>query len=98
MPCSLHCVVSYSIYMNPYSCLLWISIYFYLRKIWSSVDLTTLLLVKCRTGSGSISACGGSGFAGGGGGRISVDIFSRHDEPVISAYGMLCNHICLYKH
>ena len=60
-----------------------------------SVDLTMLFLGKCRTGSGIISACGGSGFAGGGGGRISVDIFSRHDDPVISVYGMLDNHICL---
>lgn len=50
--------------------------------------LTILFLVKCRTGIGSISACGGSGYAGGGGGRVSVDIFSRHDDPVISVHGI----------
>lgn len=43
--------------------------------------------MKSRTGSGRISACGGSGFAGGGGGRVSVDIFSRHDEPQIFVHG-----------
>lgn len=43
--------------------------------------------MKSRTGSGIISACGGSGFAGGGGGRVSVDIFSRHDEPQIFVHG-----------
>lgn len=41
----------------------------------------------CRTGSGKISACGGNGFAGGGGGRISVNVASRHDDPIISAHG-----------
>lgn len=39
------------------------------------------------TGSGMISACGGNGFAGGGGGRVSVDVFSRHDEPKIYVHG-----------
>ena len=34
-----------------------------------------------------ISACGGDGFAGGGGGRVSVDVFSRHDEPKIYVHG-----------
>ncbi|XP_022750129.1 uncharacterized protein LOC111299295 isoform X6 [Durio zibethinus] len=43
--------------------------------------------VKSRTGSGRISACGGNGFAGGGGGRVSVDVFSRHDEPNIYVHG-----------
>ncbi|KAL8522147.1 hypothetical protein ACS0TY_012337 [Phlomoides rotata] len=38
-------------------------------------------------GIGRISACGGIGYAGGGGGRVSVDIFSRHDDPVISVHG-----------
>lgn len=49
--------------------------------------LTLPFLTKCRTGIGRISACGGDGFAGGGGGRVSVDIFSRHDEPEIFVYG-----------
>ncbi|RVW52364.1 hypothetical protein CK203_072021 [Vitis vinifera] len=40
-----------------------------------------------RTGSGRISACGGNGFGGGGGGRISVDVFSRHDDPKIFVHG-----------
>uniref|UniRef100_A0A2P2LJ16 Uncharacterized protein MANES_16G076600 n=1 Tax=Rhizophora mucronata TaxID=61149 RepID=A0A2P2LJ16_RHIMU len=39
------------------------------------------------TGIGNISACGGNGFAGGGGGRVSVDIFSRHTEPAIFVHG-----------
>lgn len=43
--------------------------------------------MKCRTGSGRISACGGNGYAGGGGGRVSVDVFSRHDEPGIFVHG-----------
>lgn len=43
--------------------------------------------MKCRTGGGRISACGGNGYAGGGGGRVSVDVFSRHDDPEISVYG-----------
>lgn len=47
--------------------------------------------MKCRTGIGRISACGGSGFSGGGGGRVSVDIFSRHDEPTIAVHGMICD-------
>ncbi|CAL5435672.1 unnamed protein product [Camellia sinensis] len=40
-----------------------------------------------QTGGGRISACGGSGFAGGGGGRVSVDVFSRHDDPKIFVHG-----------
>lgn len=43
--------------------------------------------VKSRIGSGWIGACGGDGFAGGGGGRISVDVFSRHDDPKIFVHG-----------
>lgn len=47
----------------------------------------TCFYVKSRTGGGKISACGGNGFAGGGGGRVSVDIFSRHDDPQIFVHG-----------
>lgn len=43
--------------------------------------------MKCRTGNGRISACGGNGYAGGGGGRVSVDVFSRHDDPKIIVHG-----------
>nr|KYP70139.1 hypothetical protein KK1_009347 [Cajanus cajan] len=39
------------------------------------------------TGNGMISACGGNGFAGGGGGRVSVEVVSRHDEPKIYVHG-----------
>lgn len=53
-------------------------------------------LVKRRTGIGEISACGGDGFAGGGGGRVSVDIFSRHEDPKIYAYGINQHHTLLY--
>lgn len=43
--------------------------------------------MKCRIGGGQISACGGDGYAGGGGGRVSVDVFSRHDGPKIYVHG-----------
>ena len=49
--------------------------------------LIQVFLLKSRIGSGRISACGGNGFGGGGGGRVSVDIFSRHDEPKIFVHG-----------
>ncbi|GAV62168.1 hypothetical protein CFOL_v3_05692 [Cephalotus follicularis] len=39
------------------------------------------------TGSGVISASGGNGFAGGGGGRISIDVFSRHDDTHFFVHG-----------
>ncbi|KAL6555040.1 hypothetical protein OROGR_006298 [Orobanche gracilis] len=39
------------------------------------------------TGSGKVCASGGSGFAGGGGGRVSVNVFSRHDDPVFFVHG-----------
>ncbi|KAJ4908188.1 hypothetical protein Rs2_11846 [Raphanus sativus] len=35
------------------------------------------------TGIGQISACGGNGYGGWGGGRVSVNILSRHDDPKI---------------
>lgn len=50
--------------------------------------------MKSRTGSGRISACGGNGFAGGGGGRVSVDVFSRHDEPKIYVHGKTFHVFC----
>lgn len=43
-----------------------------------------------RTGSGKICASGGNGFAGGGGGRVSVDVFSRHDDPIFLVHGETC--------
>ncbi|KAM0014674.1 hypothetical protein Hdeb2414_s0034g00726471 [Helianthus debilis subsp. tardiflorus] len=43
--------------------------------------------MKNRTGSGILSASGGNGFAGGAGGRISVNVFSRHDDQTIVAHG-----------
>ncbi|WZZ76610.1 hypothetical protein YC2023_087980 [Brassica napus] len=42
---------------------------------------------KVRAGNGRISASGGDGYAGGGGGRVSVHIFSRHSEPKIFVHG-----------
>ena len=45
------------------------------------------VFITSRTGSGIISACGGDGFAGGGGGRISVDVFSWHDDTLAFAHG-----------
>ncbi|XP_043706589.1 uncharacterized protein LOC122656187 isoform X2 [Telopea speciosissima] len=38
-------------------------------------------------GYGWISASGGDGWAGGGGGRISIDVYSRHDDQTILAHG-----------
>ena len=43
--------------------------------------------MKCRTGSGRISAAGGNGFAGGGGGRVSINVFSRHDDLKLLVHG-----------
>jgi hypothetical protein len=43
--------------------------------------------VKNRTGIGRISATGGNGFAGGGGGRVSIHVFSRHDDTQIFVHG-----------
>lgn len=54
--------------------------------IWVS-ELKFSLLAKCRTGDGKISASGGNGLAGGGGGRISIDVFSRHDDVEFLVHG-----------
>lgn len=40
-----------------------------------------------RIGNGRISATGGNGFAGGGGGRVSIHVFSRHDDTQIFVHG-----------
>lgn len=44
-------------------------------------------MLKHRTGSGKVSACGGNGFGGGGGGRVATDVFSRHEDPKIYVHG-----------
>lgn len=55
--------------------------------------------MSCRTGNGNISACGGNGYAGGGGGRVSVNVFSRHDEPTIYVHGeIFCEDLYLLAH
>lgn len=56
-------------------------------SIYPGVILIHFFHVKSRIGSGRISACGGNGLAGGGGGRVSVDIFSRHDDPKVLVHG-----------
>ncbi|AQK90700.1 hypothetical protein ZEAMMB73_Zm00001d008789 [Zea mays] len=38
-------------------------------------------------GGGKISASGGDGLAGGGGGRVSINVFSRHDDTQIFVHG-----------
>lgn len=43
--------------------------------------------IKLRKGNGKISASGGNGLAGGGGGRVSVNVFSRHGYPKILVHG-----------
>ncbi|XP_066305595.1 uncharacterized protein [Miscanthus floridulus] len=40
-----------------------------------------------RHGGGKISASGGDGLAGGGGGRVSINVFSRHDDTQIFVHG-----------
>lgn len=40
-----------------------------------------------RHGAGKISASGGNGLAGGGGGRVSINVFSRHDDTQIFVHG-----------
>lgn len=55
--------------------------------------------VVSRTGSGRISAVGGNGFAGGGGGRVSIKVFSRRDDTDIFAHGksnIILRNIFLY--
>lgn len=48
---------------------------------------------KCRTGNGRISASGGNGFAGGGGGRVSINVFSRHDDLKFFVHGKTVNSL-----
>lgn len=45
--------------------------------------------LKSRKGTGKISASGGSGLAGGGGGRVSIAVFSWHDDPRVFVHGKL---------
>ena len=52
-----------------------------------ATKLQLFFSVKSRTGSGRISAVGGNGFAGGGGGRVSINVFSRRDKPGIFSHG-----------
>lgn len=47
----------------------------------------SLTVHRSRTGNGRITASGGNGFAGGGGGRVSVNAFSRHDGPTFLVHG-----------
>lgn len=49
----------------------------------------TNFFLKSRRGTGKISASGGSGLAGGGGGRVSIEVFSWHDDPHVFVHGML---------
>ncbi|GKB75472.1 phospholipid-transporting ATPase 2 isoform X1, partial [Tanacetum coccineum] len=55
-------------------------------------------MLALKTGTGKISACGGNGFGGGGGGRIATDVFSRHEDLKIYVhdYGLGFNKIPLY--
>lgn len=54
---------------------------------WTIILLKLNSCVMSRAGNGKISASGGDGFAGGGGGRVSVNIFSRHDDPIFLIHG-----------
>ncbi|EEF48140.1 conserved hypothetical protein [Ricinus communis] len=40
-----------------------------------------------KTGNGKLSASGGNGFAGGGGGRVAINVFSRHDDTEFFVHG-----------
>lgn len=44
--------------------------------------------MRNRTGTGKLSASGGNGFAGGGGGRVAINVFSRHDDTDFFVHGM----------
>lgn len=35
-----------------------------------------------------LSVSGGDGFAGGGGGRVAINVFSRHDDTEFFVHGM----------
>ncbi|GMH23780.1 hypothetical protein Nepgr_025623 [Nepenthes gracilis] len=39
------------------------------------------------TGNARLSASGGDGFAGGGGGRVSIDVFNRRDDQEVCVHG-----------
>lgn len=54
---------------------------------WIMGFLMTTFLSENRTGSGWLSSSGGNGFAGGGGGRISINVFSRHDDTEFFVHG-----------
>ncbi|KAJ9167907.1 hypothetical protein P3X46_019497 [Hevea brasiliensis] len=43
--------------------------------------------MRNSTGTGKISASGGNGFAGGGGGRVAINVFSRHDDTDFFVHG-----------
>uniref|UniRef100_M8BRJ1 DUF8003 domain-containing protein n=1 Tax=Aegilops tauschii TaxID=37682 RepID=M8BRJ1_AEGTA len=59
------------------------SIYIKAETMFSLSDL----LLGDRHGAGKISASGGNGLAGGGGGRVSINVFSRHDDTQIFVHG-----------
>eukprot|EP01018_Ginkgo_biloba_P007464 Gb_18852 [translate_table: standard] len=47
------------------------------------------LVAFCRKGTGTVSASGGTGWAGGGGGRIAIDCYSRQESVKIMVHGLL---------
>lgn len=49
--------------------------------------------MKSETGSGKLSASRGNGFAGGGGGRVSVNVIRRHDISSFSVQGKFLKSI-----
>lgn len=52
-----------------------------------SIIIYLMFFIKSRTGNGKISASGGNGVAGGGGGRVAIDVFSHHDDPKFFVHG-----------
>lgn len=53
--------------------------------------------MKSRTGGGRLSAIGGNGFAGGGGGRIGVEVRRRHDDSEFFIHGKTMALDCFSK-
>lgn len=86
----LHCLLFLKAYLP--------SLYSFVHHTWLPFNLY-VFIAKSRTGNGKISACGGNGYAGGGGGRVSVNVFSRHDEPTIYVHGeIFCEGLSFLVH
>ena len=71
--------------------------FFLIYNVYLAHVICSNLLYYYRKGVGYISALGGDGLAGGGGGRVSIDIFSRHDSPKIYVNGQSYHFLFEYS-